>query len=140
MKKINKNIRGHDYEIMAMPPIPCSALFYKFMSTIGDSYEAFFGALDGGMSSLGKGINLLFKALHANDPNCDLILELLSQTTRDGKGINRSTIDVFYTGNIEEMREALTESIKFHFKGFLPDQLFGVLSSLEPKTAESLEL
>jgi hypothetical protein len=142
--KINKTIRGHEYEIMALPPIPCQKLFTKFMSTIGDSFECIFGALDNkgdSIGKVGKGVAILFKSLHANDPNCDLTLELLSQTTRGGKAINRVTIDLFYTGNIEEMREALIESIKFHFKGFLPiDQFSGLLSALGVQTIESSEL
>lgn len=142
MNKVSKKINGHDYEILSFPAIHNTKLFLKFSSVVGDSLKSIFSVADNnGFSGLGEGISLVLKSLHANDSNCDLILELLSQTTRDGKAINRTTFDMFYTGNIEEMMEALTESIIVHFKGFLPiDRLSGVLSTIGNKTTENSEI
>ena len=142
MANTKKNIRGHEYEIMALPAMHNYTLFLKFSSVVGDALKSIFGVADNsGFASLGEGVGLVLKALYANDPKGDLMLEIMSQTTRDGVAINKSTFDKFYTGNIEEMTEALTRSIIVHFKGFLPlDRLSGLLFKVETTTTESSEI
>ena len=59
----------------------------------------------------------------------------MSQTMRNGKAINKSNFDEFYTGNVEEFIEALVQSVVSHFSPFLPmDLISGFL-----KAPESLE-
>ncbi len=141
LTKTSKIICGHDYEIMAFPAIYNFNLFKKFGATVGESFKSIFSVIDDkGLAGLGEGIYSLLNALYTKDPKCELVLELLSQTTRDGKAINRSTFDEFYTGNTEEMIEILKESIIVHFKGFLPTgQLFGLRTTKETVITENLE-
>jgi hypothetical protein len=142
LDKVKKTINGHEYEVMAFPAKYNYALFLKFSAVVGDGLKSIFSVAEtGGMGNLGEGVALVLKALHSNDPKGDLMLEILSQTTRDGKAINSSTFDQFYTGNIKEMMGALTESIKVHFEGFLPiDHLSGLLFKAQPEMVESTEL
>ena len=142
LDKVKKSINGHEYEIMAFPAKYNYALFLKFSSVIGGGLKSIFSSASGaGAGGLGEGLGLILKALHENDPKGDLMLEILSQTTRDGKAINSSTFDQFFTGNIKEMMGALTESIKVHFEGFLPiDEISGLLFITHPEMVESTEL
>jgi hypothetical protein len=142
MVKTNKTINGHEYEFMALPAMHNYTLFLKFSATVGDSLKSIFSVMDNsGFGGLGEGISLVLKSLYTNDPKGDLMLEIMSQTTRDGVAINKSTFDKFYTGNIEEMTEALTQSIIVHFKGFLPiDRLSGLLLNQGVVTTESSEV
>jgi hypothetical protein len=141
LKATTATIKGQEYKIVPFPAIPATQLFLRFTSIAGDSFKSFFSLADNnGFSGFGEGVALIFKAFYMNDPKCELILEIMSQTTRNGIAINRSTFDQFYTGNIEEMRDALIETIKVQFKGFLPlDRLSGVLSNIGIQTPESSE-
>jgi len=142
LDKVKKNINGHEYEIMAFPAKYNYSLFLKLSSVVGGGLKSIFSSASGaGAGGLGEGLGLILKALRENDPKGDLMLEILSQTTRDGKGINDSTFDQFYTGNIKEMMGALTESIKVHFQDFLPiDQISGLLFKDPMETIENTEL
>ncbi len=142
-KKNTKVINGHNYEIMPFPALYNYNLTTRFGATVGSSFRNILATFSGqdetnSMAELGSGIYTLLNALHTKDPKGELVLEILSQTTRDGKAINKVTFDDFYTGNMEEMMEALIESINVHFKSFLPKgQFSGLLTTQETTTAES---
>lgn len=145
LDKVKKTINGHEYEIMAFPAMYNYSLFLKFSSVIGGGLKSIFSVAGsngvGGLGGLGEGIALVLKSLNDNDPKGEMMLEIMSQTTRDGKAINNSTFNQFYTGNTKEMVGALTESIKVHFEGFLPiDDLSGLLFRAQAEIAESSEL
>lgn len=145
---IKKTINGHKYEIGYLPAMANANLFIKFSSYIGGSLPDFLSVFKGtstesniDLSAIGEGINKIMKSLHVNDPEGEILLEILSQTLRDGRTINRNTFNEFYTGNISEMVEALYESIMVHFKDFLPiDKLPGNLTKKEKKTSSSAEI
>lgn len=135
-------INGHKYEIFYLPVIGNINLFNEFMATVGDSFNGFLSSIESLMSpdkggksltnidinlgEIGDGMNKLFKSLYKHDPSGELILKILSQTTRDGVAINKNTIDGFFKGNIKEIMEILMEVSKIYFLPFLPiDSLFG---------------
>lgn len=135
-------INGHKYEIFYLPVISNINLFNEFMSTVGDSFNGFLSSIESlimpdnnsksltnidiNLGEIGDGMNKLFKSLHKNDPSGELILKILSQTTRDGVAINKNTIDNFFKGNIKELMQVLTEVSKIYFLPFLPiENLFG---------------
>jgi hypothetical protein len=131
---IKNKINGHDYEIGYLPAMYNTNLFIKFTSIIGGSLSKFFSIFNNtdDWGAIGEGINKIMTSLYVNDANGDIILEILSQTTRDGVPINKVTFDQFYTGNIGEMTEILFESMQVHFKPFLQiDRLSGFLKNPE---------
>ena len=154
LKKHTKEIKGHSYEIMPFPAMYGLCLMNKFGATIGSAFRSI-GATAGysmvsnsiaaedaaaGMGELGSAIHALLIALHTKDPKGEMILEIMSQTMRDGKAINKTTFDEFYTGNMSEMLEALIATINVQFKNFLEETLrSGVLSTLGKATQESSE-
>lgn len=149
LQKTAKEINGHKYEIMSFPAIYNYNLATKFGSMVGASFRSI-GATIGstiveqdaaiGMAELGSSIHKLLDALHAKDPKGDFMLEIMAQTTRDGKAVNKVTFDEFYTGNMKEMTAALIATIKVHFEGFFPEGgISGLLSAQESIATESLE-
>lgn len=74
--------------------------------------------IDINLGEIGDGMNKLFKSLYKHDPSGELILKILSQTTRDGVAINKNTIDGFFKGNIKEIMEILMEVSKIYFLPF----------------------
>jgi hypothetical protein len=133
LDKVTKTIKGSNYEIGYLPAMYNTNLFIKFSSIIGGSLPKFFGSLNSNdFSLIGEGISKIMTSVYVNDPQGAIILDILSQTTRNGVAINKTTFDEFYTGNIEEMIEALIESMVVHFKPFLPiDKLSGFLEKGE---------
>lgn len=142
-KLIKKTIKGQSYEIGHLPALANTALFIKFTSYVGSSLSDFFTMFgnNSDMASIGEGINKLMKSIYVNDPNGEIILEIMSQTMRNGVPINRDTFNQFYTGNISEMTEALMESLMIHFKPFLPlDKISGTLTEKDQKITKSVEI
>jgi len=142
---VTKTIGGHVYEFRHLPAMYNTNLFIKFTSIIGGSLSKFFGAMDGGdLSLIGDGVSKIMSSIHINDPQGLIILEIMSSTTRDGVAINKTTFDQFYTGNIEEMTEALFENMVVHFKPFLHlNKLSGFLQQqgeVTTKITESLTI
>jgi hypothetical protein len=144
-------IKGHKYEIFHLPVMGNISLFNEFMATVGDSFTSFLSSIgslvspeatrsslndiDINLGEIGDGMNKLFKSLHKHDPSGELILKILSQTTRDGVAINKNTIDGFFKGNIKELMVS-----KIYFLPFLPiESLFGSQSTTGKVIQENTE-
>jgi hypothetical protein len=141
LAKVIKTIKGQSYEFGYLPAMHNTNLFIKFTSIIGGSLSKFFGAANStDLSLIGEGISKIMSSIHINDPEGHIILEIMNQTTRNGIAINKETFNQFYTGNIEEMMEALFEAMVVHFKPFLPiDKLSGLLATKETMTTTLTE-
>lgn len=129
---IELNINGINYKISSLPAMANYALFVKFQSYVGASFQDI-GELitSNNYSCLGSGIHKIFSSLYINDPNLNIIFDILHSTTRDGIPLNKANFDTFYSGNIEEANEIIFESMKVHFKPFLKKLLdFGFLNNL----------
>ncbi len=139
--KVIKTINGQSYEFGYLPAMYNTNLFIKFTSIIGGSLSKFFGAMNSSdLSLIGEGISKIMSSIHVNDPDGNIILEIMNQTTRNGIAINKETFNQFYTGNINEMMQALFEAMVVHFKPFLPiDKLSGLLVSKEILTTNLTE-
>jgi hypothetical protein len=123
---VKTKINDHDYEISYLPAFYNYRLWLKFTSYIGSSFSDFLNISEGNGAPLGEGFNKLVSSLYVNDPRGEIIINILSQTKRDGVPITSENFDRFYTGNIGEMMEALVHSIKVHFTPFFtPLSLFG---------------
>lgn len=133
-------IHNQNYEIGQFPAMHNINLFIKCNAVVGCSFGNILGAIDLqstniDLSKIGNAISEFMTALYKNDSKNELILEIMSQTMRNGKAINKSNFDEFYTGNVEEFIEALVQSVVSHFSPFLPmDLISGFL-----KAPESLE-
>jgi hypothetical protein len=138
LEKVSKTINGQQYEFGHLPAMYNTNLFIKFTSIIGGSLSKFFGAMNStDLSLIGEGVSKIMTSIHVNDPEGKIILDIMTQTTRNGVSINKDTFNQFYTGNIEEMVEALFESMVVHFKPFLPiSKLSGLLTSKETSTTD----
>lgn len=62
------------------------------------------------------------------DKDGELILKLLSSTTRDDLSINKATFDNIFTGNLVEMVEALKFVFEVNFKDFFQVSTIGDLT------------
>lgn len=144
LETIKKQIQGHDYEVGHFPAFYNYNLFIKFSSIVGVSLQEIFSALtdnSGEASSLmdlkinfgnvGKALHELVTSLYINDRDGSLMLEIMSQTMRDGRVINKVTFDEFYRGNMSEMIDALLLSIQVHFGGFVQKKFFGLVESVQ---------
>lgn len=141
---VKKQIDGQEYEVFNLPAFYNYNLFIKFSSIVGVSLQEIFTALTdngGGSSSLmdlkinfgnvGKALHELVTSLYLNDRDGSLMLEIMSQTTRNGKVVNKTNFDEFYTGNMSEMIDALLLSIQVHFGGFVQKKFFGLVESVQ---------
>lgn len=143
MEIFKTTIKGHRYEIGHFPALYNTSLAINFNACIGCSFGDFFSLFmnEGGkdFKNVGEGIHKIMCSLQVNDPNRELLLEILSQTKRDDIAINRTTFDQFYTGNIGEMMEALFTSIRVHFSPFFSEgNLFGALIGSEARNLNSV--
>lgn len=145
LNKSKKIINEQTYEFGNLPAMYNTNLFIKFTSIVGGSLSNFLASINNNdLSLIGDGINKVMSSIYINDPSGSIILEIMSQTTRNGVVINKDTFNQFYTGNIEEMTEALFESMVVHFKPFLHlNKLSGFLQQqgeMITKTTESLTI
>lgn len=131
-KTERKTINGNEYEIRYLPAMKNWQLGIKISRIIGVSLTDISDLLnDQDNSAFIKAIYNIVDSLYVNDRDSALILEILSQTTRNGVAIASNTFDSFYRGNMHEMLEALFESLKFQFNHFLSEEMrFGARSLL----------
>jgi hypothetical protein len=136
IERVKKEINGQQYEFGYLPASFNLALFVKFGSIVGVSLSRFTEAmLKNEYALIAEGVNKILTSIYINDPKCDIVLEIMNQTTRNGIAINKDTYNQFYTGNIEEMLEAFYEAMMVHFKPFLQKILSGFLG-LEEKAKD----
>lgn len=122
IERIKKTIRGNEYEFGYLPALANLSLVTKLGSITGISLKDFIGMFTqsgGDMSKFGEGIHNLFKSIYTNDPSLSIVIELLSQTSRNGVALNKQSIDTFYTGKLGELLEVLGNAIYVQFADFL---------------------
>ena len=117
------------------------SLFLKVSAIVGDSLpelsESFLGS-EGSYRGIGEAVNKLVSSVYVNDPEGKILLQILSQTQRNGIPINKDNFNKFYMGNMGEMMEALVYTCEVHFKHFFPkDLLSGFPIKEKELTAES---
>ena len=122
-----QTIQGHNYTVGSFPPLYNYQLFLKVSAILGeclgDVLDGFFNKeSEASYKSIGDAINKVLSSLYINDPDGKLVLELMSQTQRDGKLINKDTFNAFYTGNLGEFMEALLFTFKAHFLHIVPER------------------
>lgn len=120
-KKTSFIINGNRYEVCHLPAMYNTNLFIRFVSLVGGSLSKFFALFTNtsDWSVIGEAINTIMVSISEKDSQGLIILEIMSQTTRNEVAINKDTFDQFYTGNITEMTEALFETMRIHFQPFL---------------------
>lgn len=108
-KKIeSKIISEHQYTGHYIPASEACAIAFKLVSFL-------------------SGNNTDIKGLIGQRDN-NLVLDILSYTSRDGMAINQVTFDDIYTGNLMELIEALKFAIEVNFGDFLQGNGIGLLS------------
>ena len=140
-KTEKKIINNNEYEIRYLPALKNWQLGIKIAKIIGVSLEDIGDLLNNkDNSAFVKAIYNIINCLHENDKDSALILEILSQTTRNGVAVNSNTFNSMYTGNIHEMIEALFETLKFQFNHFLSEERrYGFQDALTKNQAKTTE-
>jgi len=117
-------INEQEYEVGVFPAMYAHRLSLRLLKVLENSLPKFFGifqeGLDGklDLGAFGGALSNLTSSIYDNDPQGELILELMAQTLRNGVAINKDTFNQFYTSNLDEMYRALFFSIKTHFAHF----------------------
>lgn len=110
IKNEKSTINGKEYIVSLFPAVPAYLLARKLISV--------FTVADGNYAD----------KLCAIDPDGELMLELLSQTTVDGTGINKAAFNSMYSGNLSEAFMAVMFVIKVNFPDFLGEGKVEALS------------
>ncbi|MBE0434622.1 MAG: hypothetical protein IBX56_02325 [Methylomicrobium sp.] len=114
---INKTIDGENYEIAPFAAVRGYRLQLRLGKIVGPAIRAALSGSDGDINSIGD-INLdaatigaligaLIEELSVNDQNGELLIELFSQTQRNGILLTAPNIDKAYAANYVEMGKAL---------------------------------
>ena len=118
MESVHKTIDGHDYEIAPFLGMHGYRIQLRLGRMIGPSIKEALGALPKGQvanlmnaevdpAMFGGAVSAFIDALASNDPQGEFVAELLSQTQRDGKLLNKHNIDREYAANYTEMFKAV---------------------------------
>lgn len=118
MKTVEKSINGESYEITPFMGLHGWKLQAKLAKILAPSIRDALGALPKGKvndlmkteidtGALGGAIGSFLDAIATDDPNGELVAELLSQTQRNGVLLGKNVINDVYAANYSEMVKAL---------------------------------
>jgi hypothetical protein len=83
------------------------------------------------LATILKGDGDIEQLLTYGDNN--LMVKILSFTTRNNEAINKENFDKIYTGNLSELMQALQFVVEENFGDFLQESGIGLLSTKAPK-------
>lgn len=126
-----KQIDGHTYAVTQFPGRRAFKIKTAILLKLGPALAV---SLDGAVAKAGADLNIasiasaLEKITMSSDEFLDLVLELISQTRRDGKEITPEVFDLEFAGNLQTVYKVAAFVLEANFGNFFGSGGIGKLT------------